>query len=148
MTELETTQTQSAPIHYWVISIVGALYFFAGSIQAALMQLEAPFLIERLSAEEVELLQSYTALFYVLLWPVVLGGLAGCGLLLRRRSSASIGFLVSVAFAAIHEVQVNVSHDMSMVPLSERILAPVTLIGIPAIYLWYTRSMQRRGLLD
>lgn len=142
-----TTTTKPATA-FWIIGVVAVLWNLTGIMAFSMQILMTPEALDALPGAERELLASTPAWLKFVYGVAVFGGTLGCILLLMKKASAYLVFLVSL-IAILIQMLFSILFTKSMeVYGPTALIMPVLVIAIALFLLWYTKSCQAKGWIS
>jgi hypothetical protein len=138
---------QRAPWHLWLVGILGLLWNSVGAFDYFMTQTRNETYMDRLTAEQLEVLNGFPA-WLVASWALaVWGGVLGALLLLLRKRLAVPVLLVSLLAMMVTAIH-NFLSAAGMYETAGTGPGFVLLIFAIALGLWlYARAMSQRGVL-
>jgi hypothetical protein len=137
-------ETVKAPWHFWVIGVIALLWYASGA-----------YTIQMAELGQLPGLQPDEAAYYAAkpMWQSIVTGIGTYGsvlasiLLLMRRRSATLVFAVALALILLIDVY-ELSNGTSRVYANNAAAIVTGIIAVIAAFMvWYSRAMQRRGVL-
>lgn len=145
---MATTAEGQTPVHLWIVGILALLWNAFGCYDYLMTMTANEAWLSQFTAEQVaywESLPAWTDAFWALgVW----GGLAGALLLLIRSRYAVWAFAASLLGIIVSFGYQYLATDMPQ-SMSEGTMAiiPLVIFAIGAFLLWYSLSMERKGVL-
>ena len=138
---------QRAPWHLWLVGIFGLLWNSVGAFDYFMTQTRSESYMDRLTAEQLEVLNGFPT-WLVASWALaVWGGVLGALLLLMRKGLAVPVLVASLVAMAVTAIQ-DFSSANGMYETAGTGPGFVLLIFAIAFGLWlYARAMSQRGVL-
>ena len=149
MSETQRSRPQGRPWHLWLIGIIGGLWSAIGVMSFMLTQLDVDAVMSRFPAEQRQYFESFP-LWAVAFWAIgVVGGVAGCLLLLLKNRLAFHVLLASV----IGTIVCNLGGLFLLGGM--RVMAETGGLGftlfpivVAAVLAYYARAMSENGTLS
>jgi hypothetical protein len=136
------------PVWFWIVGIIGLLWFAMGAFDYAATQLRLDFYMSNFTEEQLAYFYGFPA-WYVATWAIsVWGSFIGAVLLLMRMKLASLLFLVSlISFivGAIYSYGFTNAVEM-MGGFGAVIFSAVIFLSILGFF-WLARWGSQRGIL-
>ena len=145
---MATTAEARVPVHLWIVGVLALLWNAFGCYDYLMTNLENAAYLERFSADQIAYMHSLPA-WLTAAWAIgVWGGLAG-SLLLLIRSRYAVWALGLSCVGAI--VGLGYQLMMTAMPASMKHglmgIMPWVIILITIFLLWYSWSMEKKGVL-
>jgi len=133
-----------APWHFWAIGVLALLWYASGAWTIQMAQLGR---LEGLSSDEAAYYAAKPVWLVGTTAIATYGSLLGAILLLARRGSAAPVFAIALAFILLNNA-IELSNGTSRVYANNAAAVVTTIIALIALFMvWYSRAMQRRGVL-
>jgi hypothetical protein len=148
MTESNLNKTVKTPWHIWVVGIVGLLWSAMGALDYVMTQIRNEAYMSAFTPEQLEFFYGLPT-WVVAAWSTAVWcGVAGCIVLLFRKSVAVPVFLVSLIAMVITAFQNYVFSNGLEVIGDTFSLVFTAIIFLVSLGLWlYARAMKQRGVL-
>ena len=145
---MATTAETRAPAHLWIVGVLALLFNGFGCYDYLMTNLHNATYLERFSADQIAYMHSLPA-WLTASWAIgVWGGLAGAVLLLMRSRYAVWALALSCIGAV---VGLGYQLTMTTIPASMKQgmmgVMPWVIIVITIFLLWYSWSMEKKGVL-
>ena len=141
---MATTAERNAPTHLWIVGILALLWNGYGAYEYLMTETGNEAFLSKQPAEWVAYWESLPA-WLTAFWALgVWGGLAGAVLLLTRSRYAVWAFAASLIGLVI-----DLGYQMFMTQMPAGMLGPIdwAIVVIAAFLLWYSWSMDKKGVL-
>jgi hypothetical protein len=139
---------EKAPIWFWILAVIGLLWFAMGAFDYSATQLQLDFYMSAFTEEQLAYFYGIPA-WYVATWAIsVWGAVAGAVLLLMRKKAASLMFLISLisfVIGAIYSYGFTNAMEI-MGGIGPVIFSAVIFLSILG-YFWLARSASASGIL-
>ena len=145
---MATTAERDTPVHLWIVGILALLWYAYGGYEYVMTETGNAAFLSKLPADAAAYWESLpgwlTAFWAIGVW----GGLLGAVLLLVRSRYAVWAFALSFVGAV---VDLGYQRFMTEMPASLREgmvgMIDLAIIIIAAFLLWYSWSMEKKGVL-
>ncbi|MBI1237536.1 MAG: hypothetical protein GC188_12710 [Alphaproteobacteria bacterium] len=145
---MSDTRTKT-PVWFWILSVIGLLWFAMGAFDYSATQLRLDFYMSAFTEEQLAYFYGFPA-WYVATWAIsVWGAVAGAVLLLMRKKAASLLFLISLisfVIGAIYSYGFTNAMEM-MGGIGSVIFSGVIFLSILGFF-WLARSASAGGILE
>ncbi|WP_109259264.1 hypothetical protein [Hyphobacterium indicum] len=139
---------EKAPIWFWILAVIGLLWFAMGAFDYSATQLRLDFYMSAFTEEQLAYFYGFPA-WYVATWAIsVWGAVAGAVLLLMRKKAASLMFLISLisfVIGAIYSYGFTNAMEI-MGGIGPVIFSAVIFLSILG-YFWLARTASANGIL-
>jgi len=141
------TETQKAPKHFWIISIVALLWNLMGAYDYLMTQTKNEAYMSKFTPEQLEFFYGFPALV-VAAWAIaVWGGVLGALLLLMKKGIAVWVLLASFLCMVVTTIHNFFIADGRAVTGSAGMIFTVLIFVIALGLFLYARAMKSRGVL-
>ena len=149
MSESHITSPVKAPWHLWVIGIVGTLWSAMGAMDYVMTKLQVESYMAAFTPEQLEFFYGFPIWVNTAWATAVWCGVAGCVLLLLRKSVA-VGVLlasfIAMAITAFHNYVLSNGMEVVGDTFSLVFTAIIFVVGL-GLYL-YAKAMRAKGVLN
>lgn len=139
---------EKAPIWFWILAVIGLLWFAMGAFDYSATQLQLDFYMSAFTEEQLAHFYGFPA-WYVATWAIsVWGAVAGAVLLLMRKKAASLMFLISLVSFVIGAIySYGFTNAMEIMGgIGPVIFSAVIFLSILG-YFWLARTASANGIL-
>ncbi|WP_420434591.1 hypothetical protein [Hyphobacterium sp.] len=143
-----TFSQAKTPVWFWILGVIGVLWFAMGAFDYAATQLRLDFYMSNFNDEQLALFYGFPA-WYVATWAIsVWGSFIGAILLLMRMKLASLLFLVSLISFIIGAIySYAFTNAMELMGGLPAIIFSVVIFLSVLGYFWLARWASQRGIL-
>lgn len=143
-----TAQGRSAPVHLWIVGIIALLWSAFGCYDYAMTETANQAYLAKMPADAVAYMNTLpkwlTAMWAIGVW----GGLAGSVLLLMRSRYAVWLYALSLVGAVVGlGYQMFMTRQPASMTTGGMQYMPWVIIAVCAFLLWYSWSMEKKGVL-
>ena len=142
-----TLSQAKAPVWYWILAVIGLLWFGLGAWDYTATQLRLDWYMASFTEEQLAHFYGFPTWFYAVWALSVWGSFLGAILLILRMKLASLAFLVALVTYVISAIYSYVLSDayavMGMFGVVFSIVIFVSVLG----YFWLARWASQRGIL-
>jgi hypothetical protein len=141
------TETQKAPKHFWIISVVALLWNLMGAYDYLMTQTKNEAYMAKFTPEQLEFFYGFP-LLVVSAWAIaVWGGVLGAVLLLLRKGMAVWVLLASFLCMVVTTIHNFFIADGGEVMGSTGMVFTIFIFAIALGLFLYARTMKSRGIL-
>lgn len=143
MTEIHT----KTPVWYWILAVIGLLWFAMGAFDYIATQYRFDFYIAERTEEQLAYFYGFPA-WYVAIWALsVFTAFIGALLLLLRNKLASLFFFISLISYIIASIySFGFTHAAAIMGMGGVIFSAVIFLSIFGFF-WLARTASAKGIL-
>lgn len=143
-----TFSQAKTPVWYWILAVIGVLWFAMGAWDYSATQLRIDWYISNFTEEQQAYFYSFPA-WYVATWAIsVWGSFIGAILLLMRMKLASLLFLVSlISFIVGAIYSFGFTNGIEIMGGMAAIIFSIVIFLSVLGYFWLARWASQRGIL-
>lgn len=145
---MATTAAGRTPAHLWIVGILALLWNAFGCVDYVMTETGNAAYLANFPADQIAYFESLPG-WLVAFWALgVWGGLAGAVLLLMRSRYSVWAFAASLLGAVVtFAYQMFVTQMPASMGEGAMAIIPWVIVAIAAFLLWYSWSMEKKGVL-